>query len=392
MVAQTILHFCGILRLGFSSMLSFWILLCLVLSPALKVQTLQHDYTAQLHTREWKRAAGHSAIPVSLSDQAVTPTRTQIGATPTSKQRRVAILVCPAQFCVPSDYKVLIKNLMEIESDLPIRLSVDSFRTCPLSRTDWIKVARQLPTRAFLEAQLDVSQTLNWYFESIENGLSEIFACEGEDVNVCFVGHSIGGWVARAYLGGLSQSSSAVHRLALERCSSLITLGTPNVGLETALVDQTRGLLRAIAESPSCSPKSFKENLGISMTCVCSNGIRGFFSSDSGTTSSNNILEPLIATGSYFPLTGKWSTDEENDECLTGDGIVPISSSFLEYPANRVLLEKCLRTGEVIRHSHVVPTPWNLWNGKSPSITLPEDSYPSYVSRGVVEQWAKFIE
>jgi alpha-beta hydrolase superfamily lysophospholipase len=77
----------------------------------------------------------------------------------------------------------------------------------PLPRTEWIKVAKQLPTKQFLNAELDVRVTLDWYFEALEKALCELFAvvgCDDEDVQVCLVGHSIGGWVARAYLGGMS--------------------------------------------------------------------------------------------------------------------------------------------------------------------------------------------
>ena len=329
------------------------------------------------------RRFSQSTSSVPVAD--FTPTT---ASKPATKQR-VVLLVCPAQFCVPNDYNVLFENLQEISDSLSVQVQGSS-RTVPLSRTDWIKVARQLPTQAFLEARLDVKETLDWYFEAIEEGLSQIFAEEGEDVNVCFVGHSIGGWVARAYLGGLSQSSSAVHQLALERCSSLITLGTPHLSPETALVDQTRGLLRAVGEAPSCSPQALKDDFGILTTCVCSNGIRGVLSSDRN-AGRFNVLEPLIATSSYLPLTGKWGLSGKEEESVSGDGIVPSSLSFLEFPAHRVLLEKCLKTGEAIRHSHVVPTPWNLLDGTSPSIKLPEDEFPSYVSSGVVEQWATSI-
>lgn len=116
---------------------------------------------------------------------------------------RVAVLLCPAQFCVPADYDILLKNLRKQtrDADAP---EIGTCRVAPLPRTEWIKVARNLPTRSFLEAKLPVHSTLSWYFEAMETALSEIYAAEGPNVNVCIIGHSIGGWVARAYLGGLS--------------------------------------------------------------------------------------------------------------------------------------------------------------------------------------------
>ena len=120
-----------------------------------------------------------------------------------SSKKRVAVLLCPAQFCVPADYDILFKNLRKQnrDEDAP---EIGTCRVAPLARTEWIKVARSLPTRSFLEAKLPVHSTLSWYFEAMETALSEIYAAEGPNVNVCIIGHSIGGWVARAYLGGLS--------------------------------------------------------------------------------------------------------------------------------------------------------------------------------------------
>jgi len=120
-----------------------------------------------------------------------------------SKEKRVAVLLCPAQFCVPADYVDLFENLKKLDrgDDAP---EIGTCRVAPLPRTEWIKVARNLPTRSFLEAKLPVHSTLSWYFDAMETALSEIYANEGPDVNVCIIGHSIGGWVARAYLGGLS--------------------------------------------------------------------------------------------------------------------------------------------------------------------------------------------
>jgi hypothetical protein len=69
---------------------------------------------------------------------------------------------------------------------------------------------------------------------------------------------------------------------------------------------------------------------------------------------------------------------------------VPLALAFMEEPARRVVLEQCTLTLERVRHSHVLPTPWNLWNGYAPSIALPV-AFPSYVSAGVLPQWAKYI-
>lgn len=307
-------------------------------------------------------------------------------------QRRVAILLCPAQFCVPADYEELWDALPDainsIGSDSDsvsassITIDKELSRVVPLSRRDWIKVARQLPTQNFVTANLAVHETLDWYFEALQEGLNSIWAeaaasGDGESVDVALVGHSIGGWVARAYLGGLDRSSTAVSRMAMERITSLITLGTPHISPDSALVDQTRGLLREIAEAPACSSKSLVEDRGIDVTCVCSSSLSGKFLTTN--------IEEFIAASSYLPLLGQTSVDTK------GDGIVPLDLAFMEEPARKVVLDACPASGKPIRHSHVVPTPWNLVDGYSPSIRLSDDVAVSYISPEIVTQWAQYI-
>jgi hypothetical protein len=297
----------------------------------------------------------------------------------TQSSSRVAILVCPAQFCVPLDYDILFENLKQLQQNADYNMPViGACRVAPLPRTEWIKVARQLPTQAFFQARLPVVKTLDWYFNAIDIALADILAQESatgstDEVTICLIGHSIGGWIARAYLGGLSQSSTAAHRVA--KITSLITLGTPHVAPEKALFDQTRGLIRAIQESPACQPRALQAR-SIDITCVCSDGVKGSFVTTN--------VEELIAASSYLPLLGRL------DDGIIGDGIVPLDCAFLEEPARRIVVDKCLETNLPVRHSHVLPTPWNVWNGWSASIQLP-NTVPSYVSKGVLPQWAMHI-
>jgi hypothetical protein len=63
----------------------------------------------------------------------------------------------------------------------------------------------------------------------------------------------------------------------------------------------------------------------------------------------------------------------------------------MESPARRVEVEKCLETGNAVRHAHVLPTPWNLIDGEAASLSLPDDIV-WYGSPGVLSQWLKYIE
>lgn len=170
-------------------------------------------------------------------------------------------------------------------------------------------------------------------------------------------------------------SSTSVYRLARERVTSLITLGTPHISPESALVDQTRGLLREIESSADCTSQSLFDR-GVSVTCVGSSSLAGkIITTD---------VEEIIAATSYLPLVGRLGD-------IKGDGIVPTDLAFMESPARRVEVEKCLETGNAVRHAHVLPTPWNLIDGEAASLSLPDDIV-WYGSPGVLSQWLKYIE
>ena len=286
-----------------------------------------------------------------------------------SSSDRISILVCPAQFCVPVDYDVLFENLKnELGED-----RLGACRVAPLPRTEWIKVAKSLPTQDYLDGTLKNHKTLSWYFDAMEVALKEIFDEEGPDAKVCLIGHSIGGWVARAFLGGLSESSSPVAMLAQTRVTSFITLGTPHSSPDDALVDQTRGLLKEVENTAACSSSALKAR-GIAVTCVGGAGLKGtFFTSN---------VEEFVAATSYFPLLGRL------DDSIRGDGIIPTDLVFMEDPARTIQLESCPETGDLVRHAHVLPTPWNLLDGSAASISLP---FTWYGSESIIGEWAKYV-
>jgi PGAP1-like protein len=363
----------------------------------------------------------HNCITTAVST--TTTTKTALRGTLSSSSttadttKTVAVLLCPAQFCVPPDYddlwqhlpdEILVTNNNSENEEQKIRIDREASRVVPLSRRDWIKVAKHLPTLDFWKASLQVHTTLDWYFEAIERGLSEILYHNNNDPNshsidsVCLVGHSIGGWVARAYLGGLSRSSSALFQDAVVvnggKISSLITLGTPHTCPSTALVDQTRGLLQEIANTPECSSSFLQKNNNLTITCVCSSSLAGNFLSTN--------LEEVIAASSYWSLLGKGiAGSDSSGGMVLGDGIVPLDIAFMESPARRLELSSCPQTARPIRHSHVIPTPWKLWDKNdaimTPSIRLLDDdnntnsiipnNAVSYVSPDIVPLWSQYI-
>jgi hypothetical protein len=152
-----------------------------------------------------------SSVTMSNTEKSATATASESKSSK-QRQRNVALLLCPAQFCVPEDYNELWDHLpSEISSEddsVVVKINKELSQVVPLSRRDWIKVSKQLPTAQFWNGQLENHKTLDWYFEKLEEGFANILHNddEGDGVDsICLVGHSIGGWVARAYLGGLSR-------------------------------------------------------------------------------------------------------------------------------------------------------------------------------------------
>jgi len=91
---------------------------------------------------------------------------------PTTTEGKTAVLICPAQFCVPADYSELITSLQN--------RGIGKCVVADLPRTEWIKVASHLPSEDFLNADLKVEKTLDWYFQGMEKALANIYASEGE--------------------------------------------------------------------------------------------------------------------------------------------------------------------------------------------------------------------
>jgi triacylglycerol esterase/lipase EstA (alpha/beta hydrolase family) len=79
-----------------------------------------------------------------------------------------------------------------------------------------------LSTSDFMKTSLQIHTTLDWYFDAIEQGLSETNNNNNKKKidSVCLVWHSIGGWVTRAYLGGLARTSTAF--LNLDHCYPMV--------------------------------------------------------------------------------------------------------------------------------------------------------------------------
>mmetsp|Transcript_29542 Transcript_29542/g.95247 ORF Transcript_29542/g.95247 Transcript_29542/m.95247 type:complete len:282 (+) Transcript_29542:1955-2800(+) len=255
-----------------------------------------------------------------------------------------SVVIAPAQFGVPADYA-------SVRSQLLAR-GHPSVEVAGLSRFDWLKIAPSIATREFWTGDLTPTPTLDFFYQ----GLDSAFAKVGEEEEVAVVGHSIGGWVARAYLAERGRPGTR-----------LVTLGTPHVA-DPRGVDQTRGLVDFINAN---YPPS--DDDGGSVYCVAgrTNTASSFDEllakeAWDDTEKRSPLLESLVALPSYAAIGG------ENPFQLKGDGLIPLDAAIL--PGTKsIVLDDC-------HHSGFIPTALD-------SILLP-DSYEWYGSPRMLDQWA----
>eukprot|EP00752_Nemacystus_decipiens_P010496 g9351.t1 len=257
------------------------------------------------------------------------------GPSPASEEK-CPVLICPAQLSIPGDYTQMVADLKE--RGFPAYCA-------DLSRLGWI--TGLLPSAfspEYFKGELTPATTLKFYYEAIDRTLQEIKENHpGQGVHL--VGHSIGGWVGRAWL---AEGCPPADR---DSVLSLTTLGTPNTGPPDdaggpwTTVDQTRGLLKSIN---SRFPGAHVD--GVRYTSVAGTALQGSFPGG---------VEEMLAFISYLPLCG--------DGASRGDGIIPVEVALLEGSTQVEL--------PTSKHSGFVPFPGDaidlgqdfLWYG-SPSL------------------------
>lgn len=267
------------------------------------------------------------------------------------------VIICPAQFGVAKDYDSLIAQLEAIGHPAVV--------VAPLSRFCWLRILPSAVSPEFWQSALPMSPTLDFYFEALDKAVAEVQQKCGSDTPVTIVGHSIGGWIMRAFLTQRPEVRAATDLI----CS----LGTPNrtppEGTIWANVDQTRGLLKGVNEawaSLDARPPT---------VCVIGTGTEGGFSTNIWDENSgrSTTLERALAGVSYLALCG-------NAFCK-GDGLIPVEASTVDSQGEgdevkTLLLEDC-------NHSGFIPTALD-------SILLPK-TYKWYGSPDMIEQWTPLL-
>ena len=247
------------------------------------------------------------------------------------------VLLCPAQFGTESDYQELVETLRGRGHETTV---------APLARFDWFRLLPAAFTAEYWTGELKPQTALPFYFEALDRAADRIAAAH-PDQKIQLVAHSIGGWVARAYLGQLDPISRA-------RFGALVTLGSPHREPPEGPLrtfDQTRGLLSYVNAN---YPAAFHPELRYLSVSSCA--VKGKVTP---------ALEPLLAFASYLPLSGDGSAE--------GDGIIPLETAQLPDAQQKVLDDVYHISFVPFLGTRLVGTPW-------------------YGSPEQIEKWADFLE
>lgn len=295
---------------------------------------------------------------------AASSTRTKTKA----KGKGKVVLVFPQQFGCQGDYEDLRSSLEQRMNDKDNGGGKVSVVTVPLTRLDWpLGLVPSFFSPEYREGRLTPRQTLGFYFTAVDKAVVSALSAldvSVEEADISIVSHSIGGWVARAWLS--EWCSSEVRR----RVVSLVTLGSPHneppEGTLMAKLDQTRGLLKYINSN---YPGAHLASAGVRYTSVISNAVPGGGGGGEWEEGSG-LLPSLLAYGSYLALGG--------DGTASGDGIIPVPTSILEGATN-ILLSKEDEGGlGPVYHSNFV----------GPVVLK---GLPWYGTEKVVDRWIGFL-
>ena len=114
------------------------------------------------------------------------------------------------------------------------RRGFDTVEVVPVDRTDWLRVAGGLLDADFRAGEgTPNGRAFGWYLErtgaTVRKAKAKAAASGDADARVLLLGHSAGGWLARAALGDGTPESSLARLNAAEDVCGLVTLGTPHL-------------------------------------------------------------------------------------------------------------------------------------------------------------------
>jgi len=182
-----------------------------------------------------------------------------------------------------------------------------SVTVLPIKRASWLNIAKGAFDKKFWSYECRPEELYNFYMKQVDSTIREVVDKEKSPVIV--IGHSAGGWLARACMADgkwFTDNSILTSELILGLC----TLGTPHIPPIGGNPDMTRGALTFVHKNyPDAFLKERLFYITVAGTSVASN-LKG------------NAFEKFAAD-SYPQVSG---IDEFNQ---IGDGVVPLSCAHI---------------------------------------------------------------
>jgi pimeloyl-ACP methyl ester carboxylesterase len=187
----------------------------------------------------------------------------------------------------------------------------------PLKRTDWLNVFRSMTLQEFYTNSLTPEQMYSFYFEEVDAAIQRMVANDKNNKSpLVLIGHSAGGWLARAMLADGRWRSTGPHASA-DLVAGLVTLGSPHLPPIDGSFDLTRGALRHTHEK---YPGAHLRSQNIFYVSVAGAAVEGNRRAGVGSVA-------RFASDSYEKVSGL-PVDDHGERI--GDGITPLSHAHLE--------------------------------------------------------------
>jgi pimeloyl-ACP methyl ester carboxylesterase len=183
-----------------------------------------------------------------------------------------------------------------------------SVHVLPMERKDWFSVAGGLFTPNFYRGACTTEEGYGWYLRRVNAELQRVREATGAE-RVALVGHSAGGWLARAYVGDAAYG--AADGAPVPGVSAVLSLGTPHLPPPPGVFDVTRG---ALSWLNARLPGSHFKGAGVRYVSVAGRTVRARATAEAGPVK--------YATTSYGALLGE-------AEGVVGDAVVPLDCALL---------------------------------------------------------------
>jgi len=253
----------------------------------------------------------------------------QLLASSTTTTAFCPVVICPGFGNDAIDYQEPLKQPREVGlvSCLERRgFDPSQIYIVPIQRLDWIKVFTggllDFPNFYLNKAQ-PTGGGYGWYLERLKETVDTAYANSDEN-KVLLLGHSAGGWLARAAMGDGTWDDGVATS---ERIRALVTIGAIHEPPADASKCVTRGALAYTSEN---YPGAFLAKDGISYISVGGNAVVG-----NKKDKSNNIDDDIVSEdelrrkkASNVAYTAYESVCGEG--AVGGDGVVPLEWSLLE--------------------------------------------------------------